>query len=308
MAGIFNLDHRPVHGSVEHLQPGLRCLTASNASPMTFTGTRTYLVGEGEVALVDPGPDDPTHLAAVLAALAPGEQITHILLTHSHVDHSAGVRALQAATSAPVYAFGRSTAGRSPRMEALAVQGLGGGEGIDHTFEPDRILVDGARLQGPGWTFEALHTPGHISNHLCFHWLEGQAIFSGDHVMGWATTLVSPPDGDLGAFMLSLAHLRSKAEGCVLYPGHGAPVSEPLALIDHITAHRRMRETQILEALQSRDTTAAGLTQLIYKETPPALHAAAERNVFAHLIDLSERGLVRFEGALSPSATFRLAR
>ena len=308
MVGIFNLDHGPVPGSVEHLQPDLRCLTASNASPMTFTGTRTYLVGEGEVALVDPGPDDPAHLAAILAALAPGEQITHILLTHSHVDHSAGVRALQVATGAPVYAFGRSTAGRSPRMEALAAQGLGGGEGIDHAFGPDRMLVDGARLQGPGWTFEALHTPGHISNHLCFHWLEGQAIFSGDHVMGWATTLVSPPDGDLGAFMGSLAYLRTKAKGCVLYPGHGAPVSEPVALIDHITAHRRMREDQILQALQSGDMTVAELTQLIYRETPPALHAAAERNVFAHLVDLSERGLVRFDGVLTPSATFKLAR
>jgi hydroxyacylglutathione hydrolase len=307
MSTPFQLDHAPVHGSVENLQDGVRCVTAPNTSPMTFTGTRTYIIGHGDVALIDPGPDLEAHHSAILAAISPGERISHILLTHSHVDHSAGVPALKAATGAEVMAFGASSQGRSPMMSALAQSGLGGGEGIDHAFVPDRCIADGESVSGPSWQLVAHHTPGHISNHLCFVWDDAKAVFSGDHVMGWATTLVSPPDGDLTAFMASLDLAEKLSDGRVLYPGHGAPVSDGVALIRHIRTHRQMREGQILAALADQSGTARTLTERIYTQTPPALHAAAARNVFAHLLDLLTRGRVSHQGPLSFDAPFHLA-
>ncbi|MEO0999325.1 MAG: MBL fold metallo-hydrolase [Pseudomonadota bacterium] len=290
----FRRDHHVTPGAVETLAPGIRAVTAENAGPMTFTGTRSYFVGEGEVALIDPGPDDPRHLGALMKALGPDERITHILVTHSHLDHSPLAPAMAALSGAPVLAFGPTGAGRSEVMERLAKEptGIGGGEGIDRAFTPDRTLADGEEVAGKGWRLRALHTPGHFSNHMCFAWEERGAVFSGDHVMGWATTLVSPPDGDLTAFMASLAKMRARGDDRVYYPGHGAPVEAPHVLIDHIRTHREGREAAILAALEAGPATVADLVITIYADIDRTLHPAAGRNVLAHLIDLMERGEV----------------
>lgn len=289
---------------VEHLAPGLRALTAPNAGPMTFTGTRSYLLGEGTLALIDPGPDDPWHLDAIARAVA-GERIGCILVTHAHRDHSAGARAAGARFGAEVRAFGDLP--RSPAMQAFArAGGLGGGEGIDGGFRPDRRLADGETVTGPGWTVTALHAPGHLGDHLCFAWTEGRALFSGDLVMGWATTLISPPDGDLGAYRASLARLAARGDR-VFYPGHGVPVDAPRELIATHLAHRLAREEQILGVLGRGPARIESMVGVLYAEIDPALWPAAARNVLAHLIDLVERGRVVCAGALSAEAAFALA-
>jgi len=295
-------------GTTEHLAPGLRVVTAPNAGPMTFTGTRSYLVGAGEVAVIDPGPDDPGHLAAIVAALAAGERIGTILVTHAHRDHSSGARALAARTGAPVLAHGDPAGGRSAAMAALAAAGgLGGGEGIDRRFRPDRAIGEGATVSGPGWTLTALHTPGHLGDHLSFAWAEAGALFTGDTVMGWATPLISPPEGDLGAFRASLRRLAERGDA-IYYPGHGPEVRNPRTLVAHILAHRSAREAAILDALARGPAAIPALVAEIYAATDPRLHPAAARNVLAHLIDLTERDLVEPEGTLTADATFRRTR
>jgi glyoxylase-like metal-dependent hydrolase (beta-lactamase superfamily II) len=295
MAAPFDLNHTPPIGVPEALAPGLRVVTAPNAGPMTFTGTRSYIVGTGEVAVIDPGPDDRAHRAALLAAVA-GDRVAAVLVTHAHRDHSAGARAFAAAVGAPVLAHGDPAGARSPAMARLAAAGgIGGGEGIDAGFAPDRRIGDGAVVTGPGWTLAAVATPGHTADHLAFAWAEGGALFSGDHVMGWATTLISPPDGDLGAFRRSLARLRSRPES-VYYPGHGAPVAAPGPLVDHILAHREAREAEILAALRRGPADVPTLVAAVYAAVDLALHGAAGRNVLAHLIELEESGAVRRDG------------
>jgi hydroxyacylglutathione hydrolase len=306
MTGPFELDHAPPVGLAEPLAPGLRVVTAPNAGPMTFTGTRSYVVGAGEVAVIDPGPADPRHLDALAAAVA-GERVAAVLVTHAHRDHSAGAAAFAARVGAPVLAHGDPAGARSPVMARLAAAGgIGGGEGIDAGFAPDRRLGEGTVTSGPSWTLTALHLPGHLSDHLCFAWAEGEALFSGDLVMGWASTLISPPDGDLGAFRASLARLQARGEA-VYYPGHGAPVRAPGRLVAHLLAHRAEREAQVLEALAAGPATMAALVAAIYRDLDPALHPAAGRNVLAHLIDLAERGIVAPDGPLAAGARFRLA-
>mgnify|MGYP006277732959 FL=1 len=293
----------PRAGAATELAPGLRRVLAPNPSPMTHWGTNTYLLGEEEVAVIDPGPDDAAHLAAILDALPRGARVSHILVTHAHRDHSPAARPLSEATGAPVLAFGDACAGRSAAMEELAASGLpGGGEGVDRDFAPDFRLSDGAEVAGAGWRLTALHTPGHMGNHLCLAW--GDVLFTGDHVMGWASSLVSPPDGDLGDFMASCARLR-RAGWRVFHPGHGAPVTDPAARLDWLIAHRRAREAQIRAALSEAPGSAADLAARIYSDTPAALLSAAARNVLAHLIDLRARGLAAPDGALSEHAVFR---
>lgn len=277
------MDHPSPPGVVQHLEPGLRMVLAPNPSPMTHWGTNTYLLGAGEVTVIDPGPADDRHLAALLAALEPGERITQILVTHAHLDHSPLARPLASATGAEILAFGGATSGRSPRMVALA--GLGGGEGLDHTFQPDRLLRDGDQILGADWALTTLHTPGHLGGHLCFAW--GETLFCGDHVMGWAPSLVSPPDGDMTDYMASLDRIAQGGwrRG---YSAHGAPLPDLPARIAEITAHRRSREAAILAAL----TDSPDLTKLqhrVYAELAPALQPAARRNLLAHLVDLAHR-------------------
>jgi len=290
-------DPRP--GIALQLDEGLRLVLAPNPSPMTERGTNTYLLGTGVVTVLDPGPANPIHLRAILAALAPGERIGRILVSHSHIDHAPGARPLGHETGAPVLAFGDADAGMSDRMRSLSRQSIGGGEGIDQGFAPDERLPDGTELDVGGRALRAIHTPGHLGNHLCFHW--GEALFTGDQVMGWAPSLVSPPDGDLTDFMASLDRLE--AEGPTrLYPGHGAPVADGPARIRALRAHRKGREGAILDALANGADTVQTITDAVYTDVPAALLPAAARNVLAHLIDLAARGRVAFDGAITLSA------
>lgn len=295
-------DFNPQPGLAVELEPGLRRILAPNPSPMTYRGTNTYLIGTGSLAVIDPGPDSAQHLEAILAAVRPGQQITHIIATHCHLDHSPLARGLSQATSAPVFAFGGADAGRSEVMSRLAGSGLaGGGEGIDTGFAPDITVGDGEVITGDGWALEVIHTPGHLGNHIALAW--GDACFTADHVMGWASSLVSPPDGDLTDFMASCRRLRQRSWR-VFHPGHGAPVTDPAGRLDWLIAHRESREAAILQALAEAPATARTLAEQIYTETPPALLKAAERNVFAHLVDLSGRGLAAPQGPLSAAAVF----
>ena len=291
----------PVPGVPLELADDLTLVLAPNPSPMTHLGTNTYLLGHQTLAIIDPGPDNPAHLDALMDAVA-GRPVSHILLTHSHLDHSPLARPLSQATSAPIYAFGDSSAGRSTVMEKLASDGLaGGGEGIDRDFVPDHLLPDNTVIAGEWGEITALHTPGHIGNHLCFAWRD--AVFTGDHVMGWASSLVSPPDGDLTDFMASCQRLKS-VKANVYYPGHGAPIADPAARLDWLIDHRLKREGQILAALNTAPATPGDVTKGVYKDVAPALLPAAQRNVFAHLIDLHGRGLVTATPELSATAKF----
>lgn len=292
----------PTAGVPEVISPGLRRILAPNPSPMTFRGTNTYLVGETDLAVIDPGPDIADHLQAILAAVGPGQRITHILVTHAHVDHSPLARPLARATGAPVLAYGDASAGRSAVMRNLAAAGLaGGGEGVDADFVPDHCLADGAIVTGPDWHLQALWTPGHFGNHLCF--ALGDILFTGDLVMGWASSLVSPPDGDLTDFMASCRRLRARHDRIYL-PGHGAPVTDPAARMDWLITHREAREAAILAALAAGPATAEALARQIYTDTPAMLMPAATRNVFAHLVDLTGKNMIAPKEQLSWSACF----
>ncbi len=292
-------------GEVVWLGEQIRRVIAPNPSPMTHWGTNTYIVGRGGgVAVIDPGPNEPRHLAALLAALAPGERISHILVTHAHLDHSPLAWPLAQATGAPVLAHGRARDGQSALMADLLARGFeGGGEGLDHDFLPDRRLQHGEEIAGDGWRLTALHTPGHMANHMCFD-MQGH-VFTGDHVMGWASSLVSPPDGDLGQFMASCALLAARND-IAYYPGHGAPVADPGARIQWLIAHRKDREAAIIAALRAGPMPLAALTRQVYTDTPPELMAMAERNVLAHLLDLNARALVVVADPLDPAASFEI--
>jgi glyoxylase-like metal-dependent hydrolase (beta-lactamase superfamily II) len=289
----------PLHAG---LIPDLRLVRAPNPSAMTERGTNTWIVGRGAVAVIDPGPGDEGHLGAILAALDPTERVSHILVTHPHADHSALAPALAQATGAPVLAFGTVRDGMTAAMAALGTDGTGG-EGLDPGFSPDIRLSDGETVNGAGWALTAIHTPGHLGSHLCFRW--GTLGFSGDHVMAWSTSLVSPPEGDMGAYRRSLARLASQYWSGFL-PGHGDPVADPAARLAELAAHRTRRETEILSALQAAPATTSGLVRAIYTDLPAHLHRAAERNVFAHLLDLVHRNVVESDGTPSLAAQFRL--
>lgn len=302
----FERDHKPLVGKPLDLAPALQVVTVPNASPMTFTGTQTYLLGTDAVAVIDPGPDNDAHLNALIAALK-GRPVSHIIVTHSHIDHSPLSRRLAAATKAPILAFGTTHEARSPVMERLAQTGdLGGREGTDEDFRFDVEVTHGQIIQGDGWQLEAIHTPGHLSNHLCFAWNETGAVFTGDHVMGWATTMVSPPDGDLTQYMASMQRLAGREDDQIYYPGHGGPVNDPMGMVRHQINHRNMRESQIIDTLKQGTASASDLAALIYTDVDPYLLPAATRNVFAHLIDLNERELVLSEDGIWQGSRFQI--
>ena len=273
------------NGVVETLRPGLRRLIAPNPSPFTYTGTCTYIIGEGEAAILDPGPDDDAHLQRLLAATA-GERIAHIVVTHTHRDHSAGVGRLAVATGAQVV-------GARPHIPRPgAPQGLDAAH--DLTYSPARVLADGETLTFGDQTLTALATPGHAANHLCFVW--GDALFSGDHVMAWSTSVVAPPDGSMGDYMASLEKLREREE-TIYWPGHGGPVVDPKRYVRGLITHRRQRETAILAQLEAGPTTIAEIVEKNYVGLAPRLKGAAALSTLAHLEDLLARGLaVRGEG------------
>jgi len=297
-------DFNPRPGLAEDLGGGVRRVLAPNPSAMTWRGTNTYLVGTREVAVIDPGPDDARHLAAILGALGPDQQVTRILVTHSHVDHSPLAARLARETGAQVLGFGPSGTGRSEVMAQMAASGLEeAGEGIDPGFAPDVLLRDGERVAGEGWTLVAHHMPGHLGNHLCFSL--DDTVFTGDLVMGWASSLVSPPDGDLTDFMASCRRLRSMGTR-VLHSGHGAPIDRPSERLDWLIAHREGREAAILRALRGGPATAQAIAAEVYTDIPARMLPAATRNVLAHLIDLHGKSLVDPVGSLSQNARFRL--
>lgn len=298
-------DFDPPIGVAEDLEPGLRRIVAPNPSPMTYRGTNTYLIGTRGLAVIDPGPQSDAHLEAILAAVQPDQHISHIIVSHTHLDHSPLAHPLAAHVGAPVLAFGDAEAGRSVVMQRLAETGMmGGGEGIDVGFSPNQELGDGAVVSGDGWQLEVIHTPGHIGNHLCF--ALGDTCFTADHVMDWASSLVSPPDGDLTDFMASCVRLQAR-NWRVFYPGHGAPVHTPATRLAWLVAHRQSREAAILDHLADGPATAATLAARIYTETPGALLGAATRNVLAHLIDLHGKSIVSSDDPLDGKAPFHLS-
>lgn len=271
------------YGLAEQVAPGVRRLLAGNPSPFTFTGTQTYIVGQGEVAVIDPGPDLEEHVASILAATQ-GERIAAILCTHTHRDHSPASRMLAQASGAGIV-------GCAPL--ALADEGPRADAAFDFDYQADRILVDGEQLGGQGWTLTAVATPGHTSNHLCF--ALDDVLFTGDHVMGWSTTVVSPPDGDMTLYMASLDKLLGRSDRCYL-PAHGPAVDNPHGHVRGLVVHRRMREKQILARLEAGEGRIADMVAFMYRDIDPRLHPAAGRSVLAHLVDLERRGLVRGEG------------
>jgi glyoxylase-like metal-dependent hydrolase (beta-lactamase superfamily II) len=274
-------------GRIETVHPLVRRLLAPNPSPFTYTGTQTYLVGSGEVAVIDPGPDLPAHVDAIVAALA-GERVAAIICTHTHRDHSPASRPLRAATGAPILGCAPlSIDDDGPRSDAA----------FDPDYAPDGILSDGGQVRGAGWTLEAVATPGHTSNHICLALPEAEALFTGDHVMGWSTTVVAPPDGDMADYMASLDRLLARDDR-IYFPAHGPPVEDPHGHLQRLIAHRRGRERQILAHLEAKTGEIPVMVADMYRDVDPRLHPAAGRSVLAHLIDLEARGLVRrHEGA-----------
>ncbi len=284
-------------GAIVALSPLIRRIVAPNAGPMTFKGTNTYVVGHGDVAVIDPGPALPDHVEAILAGL-PNERVSAILVTHTHADHSPGARLLKARTGAPIVGCAPHRPFRAPRgAEAASTSN-------DRDHAPDRVLADGERFQGHGFTLEAVATPGHTMNHLAFALLEERALFSGDHVMAWSTTVVAPPSGSMGAYMASLERLRGREE-TLYWPGHGGPVRDPARFVRALHRHRRQREAAILARVAGGDETIAAICRAIYEHLDPALARPAALSVLAHLEDLEARGMVAATGEPGLEARWR---
>lgn len=273
-------------GLIEQPEPLVRRVLAPNPSPYTYTGTQTYLVGNaGTIAVIDPGPDDARHLAALEAAIG-DDKIGAIMCTHTHRDHSPAAKPLAERTGAPIVGCAPLVLNDlGPRVDAP----------FDRTYEPDRVLEDGESMTGPGWTLTAVATPGHTSNHLCFALEESGALFTGDHVMGWSTSVIVPPDGDMSDYMASLAKLYER-EDRVYYSAHGAPIEKPRQLVRGMMGHRRQRENQILRLLGEAPQEIEALVPQMYKGLDPRLTGAAGMSVKAHLIDLERRGIVSRSG------------
>ena len=274
-------------GVAIQLEPLVARVLAANPSPFTYTGTQTYLVGTTDLAVIDPGPDLPEHLDALVAAIA-GRPVRAIVCTHTHRDHSPASRPLAAVTGARII-------GCAPL--ALDDDGPRSDAAFDRDYSPDRVLADGETVAGEGWTLEAVATPGHTSNHLCFALQESGALFTGDHIMGWSTSVVAPPDGDMGAYMASLDRLLARDDR-VYYPAHGEAVTTPQRLARGMIGHRKQREGQILRLLDQQVGAIPDMVARMYVGLDPMLTGAAGRSVLAHLIDLNNRGLVRAKGEL----------
>lgn len=288
-------------GQVREIAPGVRALCAGNANAFTFKGTVTYIVGRGQVAIVDPGPDDAAHVAALLDAVR-NESVTHVFVTHTHRDHSPAAARVVAATGAKTYAEGPHRAARALHIGELNPLDFSG----DAAFRPDVALADGAVVTGKGWTLEAVATPGHTANHMAFALKESNILFSGDHVMGWSTSIVAPPDGAMSDYMASLAKLMPREEAIYL-PGHGAPIRQAPRFLRHYIAHRKAREASILHRLGKGEADIATLVRAIYIGLDPRLTGAAGLSVLAHLEDLVARGVVATDGVPSIAGRYRLA-
>ena len=290
----------PRWGTAVPVAPRVRRITAENPGPFTFHGTNTHLVGGGDgLAVIDPGPDDPRHHAALLAAIG-GARVSHILVTHTHRDHSPGAAALAAATGAPTLAAGPHRPARPPRPDETDRLDAGG----DTAFVPDLVLADGAVVEGDGFTLTAVATPGHTGNHLAFA-LDGEAwLFSGDHVMAWSTSIVAPPDGAMADYMASLDRLAARPERAYL-PGHGGPVTDAPAYVAALARHRRGRERAIRARLAAGDDTIPAIVRAVYAGLDPALTGAAGLSVLAHLEDLAARGIISADPLPALTARYR---
>ena len=286
------------YGAVDQVSPMIRRVIAENPTPFTFHGTGTYIIGHGEVAVIDPGPLIDAHVDALLAAVA-GERVTHILITHTHLDHSPAAEPFKRAVGAPTYGFG-------PHVPGRCWQGVAGLElRGDREYSPDHVLADGDVIKGAGWTIEAVHTPGHIHNHLCFAFKEEDVLFSGDHVMGWSTTVVAPPDGDMRDYMVSLDKLLARGEG-TYWPTHGPAITEPGRHVRALIAHREGREDAIAEALAAGVDAIDTIVKRLYAKVPEHLYPAAARTTLSHLVHMIEKGRVACDGAAGPESRFRL--
>jgi glyoxylase-like metal-dependent hydrolase (beta-lactamase superfamily II) len=288
-------------GKPEEIAPGVRRMVANNPGPFTFKGTVSYIIGRGKVAILDPGPDDDAHIAALLNAVR-GETVTHIFVTHTHRDHSPAVPKVKAATGATVYAQGPHRLarplhiGETRRLDASA----------DMDFRPDVALPDGEMVVGDGWTLEAVTTPGHTANHMAFAFKESNLLFSGDHVMGWSTTIVAPPDGAMSDYMASLDKLTRRSEP-VYFPGHGGAVRDAPRFLQSYIRHRQGREESILHRLAKGEADIPTMVRAIYIGLEPRLVGAASLSVLAHLEDLVARGIVATEGPPAIGGRYRLA-
>ena len=289
-----NFDPRP--DEVQQVSPLIRRVLAPNPGPFTFTGTCTYIIGRGEVAILDPGPDNAAHVAALVDATK-GERVDHIIITHTHRDHAPASRALQQATGAAIV----GCRPYEPRHANAQASGLDAAHDTD--YRPARILAETDTIEGPGFTLAAIATPGHASNHLAFALREENALFSGDHVMGWSTSIVAPPDGSMSDYMDSLEKLRTRSEN-IYWPGHGGPVREPQRYLRALIHHRHQREAAILTRLNAGDRLIAEMVERIYEGLDPRLKGAAALSVLAHLEDLVARSVVRVDGPATLAARY----
>lgn len=286
----FRTDFDPCYGNAVKLEPGIQRITASNKSAFTFHGTNTYIVGDTNVAVIDPGPVDESHLETILRAVE-GRQVTHIVITHTHVDHSPLAARLKEITGAQTWGEGPHRISRELHLGETNFLDASG----DKDFTPDNRLVHGQIIEGDGWALETLLTPGHAMNHACFALVETPFMFSGDHVMGWSTSIVAPPDGSMSDYMASLEIMIERSES-VYFPGHGGRLEKAREFARALRAHRKMRETAILSRIRKGDRTIPEIVQVIYKETDPRLHGAAGLSVFAHIEDLLNKELIRSNG------------
>jgi glyoxylase-like metal-dependent hydrolase (beta-lactamase superfamily II) len=284
------------YGVLEQVSPNVRRLIAHNPSPFTYAGTGTYVVGRGEVAVIDPGPSSPEHIENLLRALA-GETVSHILITHTHLDHSPGARLLKERTGARTYGYGPH--GGSERPEDKVE------EGADFAFVPDVVTKHGDLIEGKGFALEAVHTPGHCSNHLCFQLQSEKLLFSGDHVMGWSTSVISPPDGNMADYLRSLKLCLDRDDVRYL-PTHGPAIEDPKPLVAAFVAHRHAREAQILECLASGPSTIQAMVPKMYAAVAKQLYPAAARSVFAHVLHMLETGALKTDEKPTLTATYRL--
>jgi glyoxylase-like metal-dependent hydrolase (beta-lactamase superfamily II) len=287
--------------TVDEVMPGVRRVMADNPGPFTFKGTMSYIIGRGKVAIVDPGPDDPRHVAALLDAVR-NETVTDIFVTHTHRDHSPAVPAIKAATGAIVYAEGPHRAARPLHIgEPNPLDSSG-----DRDFRPDVMLKDGEVVSGHGWTVEAVTTPGHTANHMAFAFRENNVLFAGDHVMAWATSIVAPPDGAMSDYMASLQKLARRDE-TIYFPGHGPAIKDAARFVNYYILHRKAREASILHRLGKGATDIPTIVRAIYIGIDPRLTGAAGLSVLAHLEDLVARRLVETDGTPSIDGVYRLA-
>jgi glyoxylase-like metal-dependent hydrolase (beta-lactamase superfamily II) len=290
-----------VPGQAKEVAPDVRAVVANNPGPFTYKGTVSYIIGRGKVAILDPGPDDDAHVAALLDAVR-GETVTHIFVTHTHRDHSPAVPKVKAATGAQVFAEGPHRQarplhiGETRRLDASA----------DMAFRPDVALADGETVAGTGWTLEAVTTPGHTANHMAFAFKERDLLFAGDHVMAWSTTIVAPPDGAMTDYMASLEKLGRRSEAVYL-PGHGAPVRDAPRYVRYLAEHRRGREASILHRLGKGEADIPTIVKAVYIGLDPRLTGAAGLSTLAHLEDLVARGIVATDGPPAIGSTYRLA-